>query len=468
MPKSPTNPARKPLRETNLSLEIEYLPTSLLIKDPNNSRKHPKHQQISLLASVSAFGLTAPILIDEENRIIAGHLRLDVAIELKMDEVPCIRVTHLSAVQKRALAIADNRVAELAVWDPDILRAEFESLCKLEFPVELTGFATGEIDLMFDIPSVSTTSTAEATDLVPEPDRDAAAVSRVGDCWICDGHRLLCGDALLPASYEALLGDNRAAMIVTDPPWNCRINGHVSGLGKVKHREFVQATGELTSEQFIAFLKTAMDQMVRFSVDGSIHFIFMDWRMIGEITVAASETYSELKNVCVWDKRSGSMGSLYRSQHELVFVYKNGRAPHQNNVQLGKYGRNRTNIWSYPGANSFGRNREADLAAHPTVKNTAMITDAIRDCSKRGDIILDPFSGSGTILLACERSGRKAAAIELDPYYVDTAVRRWQERTGQVAILSGTDKPFALVAEERRQGPPIASTGDAGPDNGHD
>ena len=224
----------------------------------------------------------------------------------------------------------------------------------------------------------------------------------------------------------------------------------------------------MSSPQFTVFLKTAMGQMVRFSVDGSIHFIFMDWRAIGEITEAASGTYSELKNLCVWDKRVGAMGSLYRSQHELVFVYKNGRAPHQNNIQLGKYGRNRTNVWSYPGANSFGRNREADLAAHPTVKNTAMITDAIRDCSKRGDIIMDPFSGSGTILLAAERCGRKAAAIELDPYYVDTAVRRWQERTGKVAVLSGTDKPFALVAKERRQEPPIASSGDAGQDDGHD
>lgn len=446
---------------------IEYLPREQLFPDPRNSRGHPKAQLSSLRASVSAFGLNVPILIDEDNRIIAGHARLTVAEELNMVEVPCIRLKHLTAAEKRALAIADNRIAELAVWDLDVLRTEFEALCELEFPVELTGFATAEIDLMFDVPSVSTTSAAEPTDLVPEPDRSLSAVTRLGDCWECGNHRLYCGDALDAASYT-VLGEDRAAMIVTDPPWNSRINGHVSGLGKVKHREFVQASGEMSSPQFTVFLKTAMGQMVRFSVDGSIHFIFMDWRAIGEITEAAAGTYSELKNVCVWDKRSGSMGSLYRSQHELIFVYKNGRAPHQNNVQLGKYGRNRTNVWAYPGANSFGRNREADLAAHPTVKNTAMITDAIRDCSKRGDIILDPFSGSGTILLACERSGRKAAGIELDPHYVDTAVRRWQERTGKQAILSGTDKSFTLVTKERRQEPSSTTSDDAGRDDDHD
>lgn len=390
------------------------------------------------------------------------------AQELELPEVPCVRLTHLTTAQKRALAIADNRIASQAEWDPDALRAEFEALCKLEFPVELTGFATAEIDLILEVPSISATVSAEATEFVSEPDRGVPAVSQVGDCWECGDHRLYCGDALEAASYDALLGDQLAAMIVTDPPWNVPIQGHVSGLGKVKHLEFLQASGEMSQPQFTNFLSTAMGQMVRFSVDGSIHFIFMDWRAISEITAAADGNYSELKNVCVWNKGVGAMGSLYRSQYELVFVYKNGRAPHQNNILLGKYGRNRTNIWSYAGANAFGRDRGADLAAHPTVKNTAMIADAIRDCSKRGDVVLDPFAGSGTILLAAERTARKAAAIELDPHYVDTAVRRWQQRTGKTATLSGSDASFDIVGEERRQSPEAGSATLSNADRGHD
>jgi DNA modification methylase len=420
-----------------------------LLPDARNTRKHPKAQLVKLEAAVRELGFNAPILIDEQNKIIAGHARLLVAETLGMKTVPCVRLTHLTASQRRALAIADNRIAEQAEWDPEALRAEFLSLGELEFPLELTGFATAEIDIILDTPLAVASAAADTADQFAEPNREAPAVTRSGDLWLLGSHGLHCGDALNAASYEALLGERRAAMVITDPPFNVPIQGHVSGLGKARHPEFVMASGEMSAEEFTRFLRQTMDLMVRFSADGSLHFIFMDWRHIGEITTAAAGAYAECKALCVWNKTNGGMGSLYRSKHELVFVYKKGSAPHCNNVQLGRHGRYRTNVWDYAGANTFGRHRDADLACHPTVKPVGLVADAIRDCSKRGDIILDPFAGSGTILLAAERTGRKAAAMELDPLYVDTAIKRWQEHTGRQATLSGSGQNFAEVAAER-------------------
>ena len=263
-------------------------------------------------------------------------------------------------------------------------------------------------------------------------------------------HRLYCGDALTAETYEALLGENRADLVFSDPPYNVPIAGHVSGLGKARHREFAMASGEMSKDEFTIFLKTALNLMARFSRDGSIHFICMDFRHMAELLEAGSEAYAELKNLCIWDKQSGGMGSLYRSQHELVFVFKSGKVPHVNNVQLGRYGRYRTNIWSYPGLNGFGRRRGESLAAHPTVKPVSLVADAIRDCSKRGDLVLDPFAGSGTTTLAAERTGRRAAAVELDPAYVDLAIQRWERLTGDTALLDGDGRPFSAIAAERR------------------
>ncbi|MBA3668642.1 MAG: ParB N-terminal domain-containing protein [Sphingomonas sp.] len=448
------------------AMAVEYVAHKALVPDSRNTRKHPKAQLVKLEASIREFGFNAPILIDEDNKVIAGHARLVVAQALGMGSIPCVRVTHLSAVQRRALSIADNRIAEQAEWDPEALKAEFAALCTMEFPLELTGFATAEIDIILDAPLVTMSPTSDPADVFAPPDRSAPAASLPGDCWLLGNHRLYCGNALELQSYEEVLGGHRAAMVITDPPFNVSIQGHVSGLGKAAHREFAMASGEMSPDEFTNFLRQAMDLMVRFSTDGSIHFIFMDWRHIREITTAGAAAYSEFKALCVWNKTNGGMGSLYRSKHELVFVYKNGTAPHCNNVQLGKYGRYRTNVWDYAGANAFGRDRDTDLASHPTTKSVALIADAIRDCSKRGDVILDPFAGSGTILLAAERTGRKAAAIELDPHYVDTAIKRWQEAVGAQATLSNTGQTFAEVTVDRGRNaiPPSALHGEADDD----
>lgn len=432
-----------------LQLEVQYLPISSVRPDATNARSHSQRQLARLKAVVAEFGFTNPILIDENSLVIAGHARLEVAQLLGMNTVPCVRLSHLSASQKMALALADNKLGDMSEFDPERLAAQLAQLCSVDFNVELTGFETAEIDIILETPLATASAVGDPADDFDLPDRNAPAVSQLGDHWLPGNHHLYCGDALAAESFEELMGDRRATMVISDVPYNVPIQGHVSGLGKAQHREFLMASGELSTQEFTEFLRTGMDLMVRYSTDGSLHFIFMDWRHVVEITTAAQKVYSEFKALCVWNKTNAGMGSLYRSKHELIFVYKNGTAPHCNNVQLGKHGRYRTNIWTCAGQNTFGRNRDADLAAHPTVKPVGLIAEAIRDCSKRGDIILDPFAGSGTILLAAERTGRRAAAIELDPHYVDTAVKRWQEATGAQATLSSTGQTFAEVTAQR-------------------
>lgn len=426
--------------------DIIKLDPASLIPDGNNARKHSKRQHVQLTAAIRTFGFTNPILIDDDNVIIAGHARREAAVAAGLSSVPCLCIPGLDDQRRRALALSDNRLGDLSTFDPERLTQQLAELSRLDFPVEVTGFTTAEIDILIE---PARANNADIDDDVAEPDRTAAPVSRAGDRWLLGKHRMLCGSALDAASYGRLLGDERAQMIITDPPYNVPIQGHVSGLGRTRHGEFAMAAGEMSAEAFTGFLSTYMAHCARFSVDGSIHYHFMDWRHLPEILAAGGTSYTEMKALCVWNKSNGGMGSLYRSKHELVLVYIKGTAPHVNNVELGRNGRYRTNVWDYAGANTFRAGREEDLADHPTVKPVALIADAIRDCSKRGSLVLDPFAGSGTILLAAERTGRRAAAIELDPHYVDVAVRRWQQRTGCTATHADTGESFAVLAELR-------------------
>ena len=429
-----------------LDLTVEYLPTSSIIPDPKNARTHPQRQLAQLKAGISHFGFAVPILIDENSMVMAGHARLKVAQSLGIPLVPTIRLEHLNAAQKKALALADNKLGDLSSFDPDALAAQLRELCAVDFDMGLTGFTTAEIDIALDVP---TFTTADPADAFAKPAADEPAVTRLGDLWLLGDHVLLAGNALEAAAYERVLGGRLAAMVFTDAPYNVKIDGHVSGLGKARHREFAMASGEMNPEEFRQFLQTYMSHAARYSTDGSVHFHCMDWRHLGEILAAGASAYDQLIALCVWNKSNAGMGSLYRSKHELVLVYKHGTAPHVNNVNLGRDGRYRTNVWDYAGANAFGRTRDADLAAHPTVKPVALVADAIRDCSRRGDTVLDPFAGSGTILLAAERTGRRAAAIELDCHYVDAAVGRWERHTGKTARLAETGQTFAEVAADR-------------------
>ena len=364
-----------------------------------------------------------------------------------MSDVPTVCVDHLTPAQVRAYVIADNKLAENAGWDRALLALELQELSvDLNFDVSVTGFETAEIDLLIQDLNQGTPDEA---DEVPVVDRAAPAVSRPGDLWRIGNHVLLCGDALNKDNYAKLLGSKKAQMVFTDPPYNVAIAGNVSGLGKVKHREFAMASGEMSPDEFTKFLEEAHIRFVQFSTNGSIHFICMDWRHIRELLDAAAKPYRELKILCVWSKTNAGMGSLYRSQHELVFVFKNGCAPHINNVELGRFGRNRSNVWNYAGQNTFGNDRETELAMHPTVKPVALVADAILDCSKRGQIVLDAFAGSGTTLIAAEKTGRHGYGIEIDPYYVDTIIRRFEAVYGVKAKHTDSSLDFAAVSRRR-------------------
>ncbi len=358
---------------------------------------------------------------------------------LGYDTVPTLRIEHLSDEEKRAFIIADNRLAEKAGWDNVTLAIELQGLTDLGFDIELTGFEIPEVEMILDAATPHATSTDD--DAIPPPIPDSA-ITKTDDLWVLGEHRLLCGDARHRQSFLTVLKGERAQVVFIDPPYNVRIHGHVSGKGRVQHREFVQASGEKTSPQFTKFLEESFGLLVEHSVNGAIHFICSDWRHLDEMLAAGRRTYRELKNLVVWNKTNAGMGSFYRSQHELIFVWKNGRDRHINNVELGRHGRNRSNVWTYTGANAFGHERLNELAMHPTVKPVDLVADAIRDCSRRGDIVLDSFGGSGTTLIACERTGRKGRLIELDPIYCDQIVRRWQKVTNQKARHAGNGRPF--------------------------
>ena len=442
------------------SLAIKYKDPRKLKPRPKNPRTHTPRQIKQIAASITEFGFINPVLVDAADGIVAGHARVDASILLGMTDVPTVRVDHLSPAQIRAYVIADNRLAENAGWDRDLLALELQELSvQLNFDVTVTGFEMAEIDLIIGEAGQGEPDEADA---IPEIDRSLPPVSRLGDCWQIGDHFLLCGDALEARSYERLLGSKRAQLIFSDPPYNVPIAGNVSGLGKAKHREFAMASGEMTPREFTNFLRRALTNLAEFSVGGSIHFICMDWRHIRELADAAEDAYTELKNLCVWSKSNAGMGSLYRSAHEFIFVYKNGRAKHVNNVELGRFGRSRTNVWQYAGMSSFGKDREASLAGHPTPKPLALVSDAILDCSKRGGIVLDAFAGSGTTLLAAERTGRRGYGIELDPHYTDLVIKRFEELYGLGAIHVDSDLSFDRIRIERTE---YDTHGQKGPTN---
>lgn len=429
-------------------MQIEYASLRELRPYAGNARTHSRDQIKQISRSIKAFGFCNPVLVDDDKQIIAGHGRVEAAKLLGINAVPIVRLSHLNAAEKRAYILADNKLAQKAGWDREILAIELQGLIDLNFEIDLTGFEMAEVDLILEEAAEAQSDGSGAEDQVPEP-LPATTVTQPGDLWILGVHRLLCGDAREDAAYVRLLDGERAQFVFTDPPYNVAIDGHVCGKGQIHHREFAMASGEMTQEAFTAFLKSVFSHLADHTTDGSIHDLCMDWRHISEMIAAGTAVYSELKNLCVWNKTNAGMGSFYRSKHELIFIWKNGAAAHINNFELGQHGRNRTNVWDYAGITSMRRGRLEELAMHPTVKPVAMVVDAIKDCSRRGGLVLDPFCGSGTILIAAERTGRKARALEIDPVYVDVAVRRWETYTGKSAVLLDTGQTFEVVSEER-------------------
>jgi len=347
------------------------------LKPRRNARTHSKKQIRQIANSFLRFGWTYPILIDEDGVILAGHGRYEAALLLGLREVPVIVVAGLSEAEKRALALADNKIAANAGWDRAVLAIELGELADLlpecNLDIDITGFEPAEIDaLMGDLVDPEQDPVDDLPEIAKKP------VSRIGDLWVLGEHRLLCGDSREAAHIRQLMLRASAAMVFTDPPYNVRVSS-IQGRGKIKHREFVAASGEMSTEQYTGFLVSALSLAAKHSVSGSIHFVCIDWRHASEMLVVGNEVYAELKNLVIWVKTTAGQGSFYRSQHELIFVFKNGDAPHVNNFQLGQHGRNRSNVWTYPGVNTFRAGRLDELAMHPTVRPVALVAGAMRD-----------------------------------------------------------------------------------------
>jgi DNA modification methylase len=418
-----------------------------LTPNPRNPRKHTRAQVRAIARSIEAFGFNAPILIDKSGRIIAGHGRYEAALHLGLSHIPVVCLEHLSETKARAYMVADNALTDRSSWNDEALALHLKELTELalDFEIEAIGFEPPEVDLLIQSLDTTPEDAADTFEVAAGP-----VVSKPGDLWLLDSHRLCCGSALDEAAYSAVLAGETAAAVFTDPPYNVKINGHASGKGKVAHPEFPMASGEMTEAEFTDFLHQVFGHLRVRCRDGALIYTCMDWRHMGELLTAARGAGLELLNLCVWAKTNGGMGTLYRSRHELVFVLKNGEAPYLNNIQLGRFGRNRSNVWNYPGANTFSRTKgRPRLDLHPTAKPIALVADAIMDCTERNDIVLDGFVGSGTTIIAAERTGRRCYGIELDPRYVDTAIRRWQKFTDRKA-QNDQGQTFDQVAIERR------------------
>jgi len=429
-----------------MRLQVIYKDPKALKPRADNPKVHSKKQIGQLKKSIQIFGFVRPILIDDEDGIVAGHGATQAALELGMADIPTVCVAHLSPAEIRAYVIADNKLAENSGWDRSLLALQLKELeVSLDFEVTDLGFETAEVDLLISDLDQST----DAADIIPEIATDAPTVTQLGDIWRIGDHFLMCGDSTNSEAYRQLLVKKQAQAVFTDPPFNVKIQGHVSGIGKQKHREFAMASGEMSKTEFIRFLSSVVSNLKAFSVDGSLHYLCMDWRHMSELLEAGS-AYTEFKNLCVWAKTNAGMGSLYRSQHELVFVYKNGTSAHINNIELGRFGRNRSNLWTYAGVNTFSRDRDAELSMHPTVKPVALVGDIILDSTKRDGIVLDAFAGSGTTLIAAEKTGRRGYGIELDPIYCDTIIRRFEQVYNIQAVHVETEKNFSEVSNLRK------------------
>jgi DNA modification methylase len=429
----------------NLRLQIDYRVPSELNLYSRRLRKADEKLIAAMMQSFATFGIVGPILIDASDVVVDGEKMVEAAKRLGIAQVPTIRVDHLSPEEVRLLRLNLNQLQTKGEWDVEQLSVEFAELFKVDLPVSIaeSGFSLAQIEgIVFG-------KAAQAAEDELEPAK-GPDVTRLGDLWLlADKHRLYCGSSLERPSFETLMGPERAQMVFTDSPYNVKISGNVSGLGKVVHREFVQGTGEFDEAGFIKFQTDSIRNLADFSEDGALLYLCMDHRHMWEIQSGIRANNLAHVNLAVWNKLAGAMGSLYRSQHELIFIVKKGTAPHRNNVKLGANGRNRSNVFDHPGMSQFGTGRNEQLAMHSTCKPVPLVAECILDVTNRGDIVLDGFLGSGTTLIAAERTERRCRGIDLDPLYVDVAIRRWQAMTGQDAILASTGQSFAELEKGR-------------------
>lgn len=431
---------------SNILAQSRAVPIGTLVRDSKNPRVHSSKQIKKIALSIRKFGFLNPIILDENNTVLAGHGRLEAALIEGLTHVPVVCFSHLTPVQKRAYLIADNKIAEEAGWNRELLAIELSELTDL-LPVEgldvsITGFATPEVDLLLEDMASSTLPEEKLPSLPQRP------VTQEGDLWQLGKHRLLCADSHKVASFHQLLEGELVDAVFCDPPYNVRVRS-IGGRGRIQHQEFAFASGEMSSDQFRKFRTRTLGNGIRVSKPGAVHFVCMDWRHVDDLIAVGRKIFGAMLNLAVWNKSNAGQGSFYRSQHELIGIFRVGDESHKNNIELGRFGRSRSNVWSYPGVNTFGRGRMEALAMHPTVKPTAMVADALLDVTARGDAVLDQFAGSGTIFLAAEKIGRIAYGMEIDPRYVDVAIRRWQGVTKLEAVLVGDGRTFEEIEEAR-------------------
>ncbi|WP_456685541.1 DNA modification methylase [Bradyrhizobium sp. P5_C11_2] len=433
-------------------ISVEYVPLDRLTAGNRALRRAGKRQQEALQRNIRRFGVVRPILVRRGGAVIAGHSIVEAAHALDLPEVPVTYVDDLSDDEARVLRLSLHKIEEMATWEAEALKVELTHVLDADPDLAVfTGFSTSEIDVY----TGDVDAQADKADALPGS-AAGPPVSQLGDCWVFKGgHRLICGDALDPDTLRRLMAQVRARLVLADPPFNVRVAGHVSG--RASAREFAMASGEMTEAEFIAFLTTAFRNAAEHALDGSLALYFMDWRHAYEIMVAGREVYASFKNLIPWVKSNAGMGSLWRSQHELIFAFKLGSAPHVNNVELGRNGRWRSNVWHYAGANAFGRMRDEDLVGHVTPKSVALLHDAILDVTLRGEAVLDPFAGAGSTLLAAHRARRVGYGAEIDPVYADTAVRRLEAFTRAEAVLEATGRTFAQTRAERSSGAAIVT-----------
>lgn len=433
---------------------VDWLPIGELKPNPKNARTHSQKQIKKIRRSIRALGPLNPIVVDEDNVILAGHGRAEAARQEGLTHLPVLRFCHLTEAQKRAYVIADNRIAADAGWDRELLALELGELIELlplkGLDVALTGFEVGEIDLLL----ADFNEAAPASDSLPPVPENPT--TRPGDLWQLGRHRLLCGDARQLCNFERLMAGVSAAAVFCDPPYNLAVKT-IGGRGSIHHPEFAFASGEMSCVDFRQFLHQTLGNGVQVSAPGAVHYTCMHWQSIADLITVGRELYGSMLNLVVWNKTNAGQGSFYRSQHELIGVFAVAGGTHRNNIELGRFGRNRSNVWTYPGINSFGQGRMEALHSHPTVKPTTLVADALLDCTARGDAVLDQFAGSGTLFLAAEKVGRKAYGIEFEPRYVDVAIMRWQDATKRDAVLVDDGRTFAEVSalriEESRPAP---------------
>lgn len=438
----PNNPIIPYNPQPGCGLPVTVLPVDDLVVTDRHVRIHPAKQIELITKAIVRVGFTAPIVIGTGNKVLAGFARLKAAINAGMKAVPTISLAHLPEADQRAHVLADNKLAELASWDEDILKHELVDLSGLELDFEMTdlGYTPVELDAYLYAPTV------ENAEEVAPPAVQEVAVSRLGDVWQVGRHRVVCGDARDPGAYAALMPDEKARMVFADVPFNIPTRV-MSPKSAAKRRDFPMAAGEMTPEEFKAFLTDSLALAAKASLDGAIHYVPIDWRSVAEVITVGKTVIGEMKNLVIWVKQNAGLGSFYRSQMELIVVLKHGSAPHTNNFGLGGDGRYRTNVWKYAGGSGFHADRDEDLGYHPTAKPVAMVADAILDVTGVGEIVLDPFGGSGATLMAAEQTGRSARLIELDPLYVDVICRRFMAAGGEVTLEGGTS--FEAVSAGR-------------------